>query len=520
MLTSIGSQWLSISVPLVVWSGDAKGSTAKAEFRALSYCLWFGIYSDVRLALPVNRFGEDEGGSSNGRSESRNTYLSNVRPENRSTLCSVMAQLTEDVQPSFETTLKSKAVSENCNVKFTCVISEYKSRIFFFSCTLDDAAIYQVSASNSKGIVSCSGVLEVGTMNEYKIHQRFFAKLKQKAEKKKRDVEDKGKKDNKENIQKEEQRSSPEHSYRKRSVPPLEEKPVVNNSAAAGQPGDAAESKAVSSGNKDAGEMTPVNSSLENEESEETLAKKRIKMSNGVDTGVNSSISRSHMMGVGGENSYDGGIGLAQFLSETLQSQSPEENQEEKCKDTDAATLRDNKENDTASISSMLHSVKDFFFGKSKKDSHSISHAENEEDFAQSTGPSEPEPDMPPSFQLQVEKNSEEPNHMVDNVLPMETDKAVEPSESVVQQAASAEPLQFNCEYPDVLPDFKPLPETVKESAGKRIGEAVETIEAMEVSAEGESSSPVEEKSLSRFQVHTEVSRTVFLASCHFQIKY
>ncbi|XP_047242231.1 titin homolog isoform X3 [Girardinichthys multiradiatus] len=565
----------------------------------------------------TSSFGEDEGGSSNGRSESRNTYLSNVRPENsysryshyrpaRSTLCSVMAQLTEDVQPSFETTLKSKAVSENCNVKFTCVISGYPApelkwykddmemdrycglpkyeihrngkthTLHIYNCTLDDAAIYQVSASNSKGIVSCSGVLEVGTMNEYKIHQRFFAKLKQKAEKKKRDIEEKGKKDNKENIQKEEQRSSPEHSYRKRSVPPLDEKPVVNNSAAAGQPGDAAESKAVSSGNKDAGEMTLVNSSLENEESEETLAKKRIKMSNGVDTGVNSSISRSHMMGVGGENSYDGGIGLAQFLSETLQSQSPEENQEEKCKDTDAATLRDNKENDAveiqnkleeqdkeegirektrqdelvierekkkekqpemahttthskfqrsislevkrhskgqkdhdqhniqASISSMLHSVKDFFFGKSKKDSHSISHAENEEDFAQSTGPSEPEPDMPPSFQLQVEKNSEEPNHMVDNVVPMETNKAAEPSESVVQQAASAEPLQFNCEYPDVLPDFKPLPETVKESAGKRIGEAVETIEAMEVSAEGESSSPVEEKSLSRFQVHTE----------------
>lgn len=41
----------------------------------------------------------------------------------RSTLCSVMAQLTEDVQPSFERTLKSKAVSENCNVKFTCVVS-------------------------------------------------------------------------------------------------------------------------------------------------------------------------------------------------------------------------------------------------------------------------------------------------------------------------------------------------------------------------------------------------------------
>lgn len=34
-----------------------------------------------------------------------------------------MAHLSEDIQPSFETTLKSKSVSENCNVKFTCVVS-------------------------------------------------------------------------------------------------------------------------------------------------------------------------------------------------------------------------------------------------------------------------------------------------------------------------------------------------------------------------------------------------------------
>uniref|UniRef100_A0A3Q2NRL0 non-specific serine/threonine protein kinase n=1 Tax=Fundulus heteroclitus TaxID=8078 RepID=A0A3Q2NRL0_FUNHE len=321
----------------------------------------------------TSSFSEEEGGSSNGRSESRNTYLSNVRPEN-STLCSVMAQLTEDVQPSFETTLKSKAVSENCNVKFTCVVSypapelkwykddmemdrycglpKYeirrngKTHTLHIYCTLDDAAIYQVSASNSKGIVSCSGVLEVGTMNEYKIHQRFFAKLKQKAEKKKRDVEDKGKKDNKENIQKEEQRSSPEHSHRKRSVPPLEEKPVVDNSAAAEPPGDAAEAKAVTSGSTDTRDYTSVNSSLDKEESEEALAKKRIKRSNSVDTGVNSSISKSHTMGSGGENSYDGGIGLAQFLAETLQSQSAEENQEEKPKEADMETLKEDKENE------------------------------------------------------------------------------------------------------------------------------------------------------------------------------
>lgn len=54
---------------------------------------------------------------------------------------------------------------------------------------MDDAAIYQASARNSKGIVSCSGVLEVGSMSEYKIHQRFFAKLKQKAELKRRELE-------------------------------------------------------------------------------------------------------------------------------------------------------------------------------------------------------------------------------------------------------------------------------------------------------------------------------------------
>lgn len=53
------------------------------------------------------------------------------------------------------------------------------------SCTLEDAAIYQASASNNKGIVSCSGVLEVGEMNEFKIHQRYFAKLKQKSRRRK-----------------------------------------------------------------------------------------------------------------------------------------------------------------------------------------------------------------------------------------------------------------------------------------------------------------------------------------------
>ncbi|XP_068453600.1 alpha-protein kinase 3 [Clinocottus analis] len=167
------------------------------------------------------------------------SYLSNVRPENRSTLCSVIAQLTEETQPSFETTLKSRAVSENSYVKFSCAVTGHpipqvtwykddvqldrycglpKYEIFrngqnhslhIYNCTVEDAAIYQTSASNSKGIVSCSGVLEVGEMNEFKIHQRYFAKLKQKAENRRREAEGKENQEPHRNI-------SPDRTQRKR----------------------------------------------------------------------------------------------------------------------------------------------------------------------------------------------------------------------------------------------------------------------------------------------------------------
>ncbi|XP_036391436.1 alpha-protein kinase 3 [Megalops cyprinoides] len=189
-----------------------------------------------------------------GRGDSRN-YLLNVRPENsyssvrlshykpaRSAFCSVMSHLAEETQPSFETTLKSKAVSESSNVKFTCVVSGnpapeltwYKDDVemdrycglpkyeifrngkthtlHIYNCTVEDAAIYQASARNSKGIVSCSGVLEVGAMNEYKIHQRFFAKLKLKADSKRKDLEQ-SRKRGKENA-----RASPEQQRKRRSL--------------------------------------------------------------------------------------------------------------------------------------------------------------------------------------------------------------------------------------------------------------------------------------------------------------
>ncbi|TNN57016.1 Alpha-protein kinase 3 [Liparis tanakae] len=333
--TILVQQRLSVSVPLIMWRGDAKGSAAESEFCTLLDCLGFRVDSNWTMTSrrPITRsssgngrtgsFNEEEGSSSNGRTESRNPYLSNVRPENRSTLCSVMAQLTEDIQPSFETTLKSKAVSEKCNVKLTCVVSGYPApelkwykddmeldrycglpkyeihrngknhTLQIYNCTLDDAAIYQVSATNSKGIVSCSGVLEVGTMNEFQIHQRFFAKLKQKADNKKRDLEEQQKRD-KENT---------ERPQRKR--PGAEE-----------QLGAAAEPNGVTSEVKDLEEISE--------------AKKKIKITNGIDAGLDNSsshINKSNVMGNGGENGYDGGMGLAQFMAEALQSQAAEEKQ-------------------------------------------------------------------------------------------------------------------------------------------------------------------------------------------------
>ncbi|XP_029290113.1 LOW QUALITY PROTEIN: alpha-protein kinase 3 [Cottoperca gobio] len=548
-------------------------------------------------------FSEEEGSSSNGRSESRNPYLSNVRPENRSTLCSVMAQLTEDIQPSFENTLKSKAVSEKCNVKFTCEVSGYPApelkwykddmemdrycglpkyeihrngkihTLHIYNCTLDDAAIYQVSASNSKGIVSCSGVLEVGTMNEFKIHQRFFAKLKQKAEKKKNELDEHAKKGDKENIQKEKPQCSPERPQRKRHVPPLEKRPAVNEPEPMEQLGAAAEPNGVSS--------APVTSKdLEKEisPSEETLAKKKIKITNGVDAEVNSSSSKSsgrtHIMGNGGENCYDGGIGLAQFLAETLQSQAAEEKQNssrgetpkemnipivsaskereqermqkvreeqgkeedyvrEKMREEELATEREKEKerllemshtishtkhgsqvkhqskahkdhdphNIQASLSSVLHSVKDFFFGKSKKDSHDhIEKKDREFDHSPAS--------TPPSVRLQPEQN-QVCKPLKEDVVHMEIDKPKEPSKTVdiEQLSVSLKPHEHKHEdsvLHTVLPSAHKLPPgSVEEHRGESVKAADSAVEAMVVSVGPESSGPDEEMSLSGLQVLT-----------------
>uniref|UniRef100_A0A2I3H6R7 Alpha-protein kinase 3 n=1 Tax=Nomascus leucogenys TaxID=61853 RepID=A0A2I3H6R7_NOMLE len=188
-----------------------------------------GWGADGRSGTGVD--GEDDGPVWIPSPASR-SYLLSVRPETslssnrlshpssgRSTFCSIIAQLTEETQPLFETTLKSRSVSEDSDVRFTCIVTGYpepevtwykddteldrycglpkyeithqgnRHTLQLYRCREEDAAIYQASAQNSKGIVSCSGVLEVGTMTEYKIHQRWFAKLKRKAAAKLREIE-------------------------------------------------------------------------------------------------------------------------------------------------------------------------------------------------------------------------------------------------------------------------------------------------------------------------------------------
>ncbi|XP_054025073.1 alpha-protein kinase 3 [Dryobates pubescens] len=178
----------------------------------------------------------------------RRSYLLGIRPQNRSTFCAIISQLTEETQPLFESTIQSRAVSEHADAKFTCVVTGFpapevtwykddqemdrycglpKYQIFrhgnrhtlqLYKCREEDAGIYQASARNTKGIVSCSGVLEVGTMTEFKIHQRWFEKIKRKAEEKLREIEQ-GKKRGKENVEVERlQGMSPDRLQRKRRL--------------------------------------------------------------------------------------------------------------------------------------------------------------------------------------------------------------------------------------------------------------------------------------------------------------
>ncbi|KAK1784847.1 hypothetical protein P4O66_018282, partial [Electrophorus voltai] len=325
------------------------------------------------------------------RMDSRN-YLSNVRPENRSTFCTVMAQLTEETQPCFETTIKSKAVSEACNVKFSCVVTGHpvpeltwykddmeldrycglpKYEIFrngkthtlhIYNCTVDDAAIYQASARNGKGIVSCSGVLEVGTMNEYKIHQRFFAKLKQKAELKRREQEE-IRRQEEEKLQEESLSFNQDHSLRKRR---FSEGLELNSLSAlyGGESEDTQEAIAEEqtalfdeeynglsvethrlssdlSENKDRLQLNYVHEKAETggtaQVTNEEVSRKKNRISNGFEDVVTNQPSQV----TAEEEDLHKGISLTEYLSKSFQSQTSEEQQkglaplqEIKCSDT------------------------------------------------------------------------------------------------------------------------------------------------------------------------------------------
>ncbi|KAL2093011.1 hypothetical protein ACEWY4_010323 [Coilia grayii] len=331
----------------------------------------------------------EEDSAPSSRPDGRN-YLSNVRPENsyshhryshyrpsRSTFCTVMSQLTEETQPCFETTIKSKAVSESCNVKFSCVVTGYpapeltwykddmeldrycglpKYEIFrngkthtlhIYNCTLDDAAIYQASARNSKGIVSCSSVLEVGDMSEYKIHQRFFDKLKQKAEVKRRELEESRRREKENREQEHLSILHQDRIMRKRRTPggadslnssdsaqEAEETAEETTEAAVEIPSEVTNAEAMETaitvtsdtvqenGNQEANHVADMVEIVHTKPlGKEKLAKKKIRISNGFDEGVVTSGQKDEKP-VGDEN-----ISLAQYLSESVQSQAVEEKQ-------------------------------------------------------------------------------------------------------------------------------------------------------------------------------------------------
>lgn len=413
-------------------------------------------------------------------------------------------------------------------------------------------------------------------MNEYKIHQRFFSKLKQKAEnKKKMETEaQSNKKEDKENTQ-EKMQISPERPPRKRHIPP----PVaVKEAAAVEQQGAVAGINGVNTEVRGAGnEPSKGNEPVKDEAlSEKALATKKLKISNGVDAGVNSSnLSKSQELRNGGENCYDGGISLTQFLAETLQSQTSEEKQssdegdrttetdltarnaskgedkrkedmrkdreeeekrqQEECerqkrRDEELATEKAKERekqiaasqmeqhakhgsetklhskahkdhehhNIQASLSSMLHSVKDFLFGKSKKDSPD--HIANKDRDISHSSASQAE--MPPSFQLQ-EESQQVCQPVTGDAAPVEIDKGVLEAQDV-SLGLQGSRHKDSVPRDDQPPANKLKLEMMEGSMGQSVKMGNDAAEAMEISVVPESCSPGEDMPLTG-QVLTEV---------------
>lgn len=408
-------------------------------------------------------------------------------------------------------------------------------------------------------------------MNEYKIHQRFFSKLKQKAEnKKKNEIEVQSKKtEDKENIQKAKHQISPERPPRKRHVPPPVPTSAVKEAMAVEQQGAASEINGVSPEVVGAARVPSKDN-----EPDKVEATKKIKISNGIDAEVDRSNNsgKSQELRNGGENCYDGGISLAQFLAETLQSQTSEEKQssaegdmsaemdlaaltaskgedkekedmkkerqeEEKTqqneygsqnrRDEELATENlEEKEkqvlasqiemvakhgsetkqhckahkdpehhNIQASISSMLHSVKDFLFGKSKKDSPD--HITNKDrEFPHSSAS---RAEMPPSFQLQQESD-QACRTFSEDILPMEIERTKEPQEGFQAQNVSLESQGNRHEGKALSADQPPANKSkldiMEGSIGQSVKMANDAAESMEIFVVPKSCSPGEEMPL------------------------
>ncbi|KAG1944846.1 alpha-protein kinase 3 [Pimephales promelas] len=519
--------------------------------------------------------GEDVS-SANGRSESRN-YLSNVRPENRSTLCTVMAHLTEETQPCFETTIKSKAVSETCNVKFSCVVTGYpapeltwykddmeldrycglpKYEIFrnekihtlqIYNCTEEDAAIYQASARNSKGIVSCSGVLEVGTMSEYMIHQRFFAKLKQKAEIKRREL-DESRRRGKENIQKEQLHVSNQERLLRKSRTPAgnealssspttqdgeenvasqgmeEQQPALPDDKSdhiKGQASVGATEMKVEDGNENLNRICdPMEVVTTKQSTKEKPDEKKQRITNGFDEV--GSINHTQSNRKQEDPHESSGMSLAKYLSESVKSQAAEERQSPEIMDvnvspvqgekdlekererlkeeerdrsreierekererakerkrekirqteheqraaTKAASHKEPEPQHKSALTSVLHSLKDMFFGKSKKSTEKAETTWRASDVIVNITPSQTPP-QEVTFEQETPKLVQESSQTTDLESLQQTQDSTAPNNVIDSNSA-----EFHANKPE---DVSPTPERHLESIGATLRLSVE----------------------------------------------
>lgn len=421
-------------------------------------------------------------------------------------------------------------------------------------------------------------------MNEFQIHQRFFAKLKQKAEKKKSTMEAQAKKEDKENVQEEKPKISPERPPRKRHVPTSAATPAVKKPEALEKAEPPAGPNRVSAV---AAEVLPVAARDSEPDNEKSLAPKKTKISNGVvEDGVNGGVSgKNHALGNGGENCYDGGFSLAQFLAEALQSQGTEEkqnppqvensqemdtsipsadkeetnsretikpegkelqktqdeeNERQRRREEDMAmekeaekqTVKSNvkygsdkhhskahKDQDhhniQHSISSMLHSVKDFLFGKNKKDSHDHPEKKDREVEPVEATQAAP-PELPPSFRIkQGDRTNSNTDPPMEDVVPMETEIPEEPSKIVIAVTSSVslgtekDKNEGTALDNDMPPAHKLPRKGSAASTGQSVKEAEDAVESAEVPAGPGSSCPGEEMPLSRLKLFTEVCTMV-----------